>query len=48
MTKPNDKRMTKPNEKNMTKNMTKLNIQQPSEFAGKIFTRVKQCKAPKF
>ena len=31
------KKMTKPNDKTMTKKMTKINIQQPSEFAGKIF-----------
>ena len=31
---------TKPNAEKMTKQMTKISIQQPSEFAGKIFIMV--------
>ena len=33
----NDKKMQNQNDKKMTKKMTKINNQQPSEFAGKIF-----------
>jgi len=34
--KRNDKKMTKPKDKKNNKNMTKIVVQQPSEFAGKM------------
>ena len=36
----NDKKHDKSNDKKMTKKMTRINIQQPSEFAGKIFIKM--------